>query len=72
MPRGYLRTSPLLGHDSCDQTSSDSPATLTNVEALTSLSSNRVVGLQDHLDVVTRHNSARLVAVREAEVSSLV
>lgn len=48
-------TSHLLD-DAGDQTSGNGPATLTDVDTLASLDSNRVVQSSNHLDVVTRHD----------------
>lgn len=45
-----------LFDDLGNQTSGNRPATLTNVDTLTSLDSNRVVHSGHHLHVVTRHN----------------
>lgn len=62
----------LIGHDAGDQASGDGTTTLTDVEALASLGGDGVVRLQDHLDVVTGLDAARLVAVGEAQVGSLI
>jgi hypothetical protein len=63
----------LLGFDdTSDETSSDSATTLTDVEALAGLGSNGAVCLQDHLDVVTRHDHLRLILAGEAEGGGLV
>jgi hypothetical protein len=55
-----------------DQTSGDSAATLTNVEALTGLGSDGVVGLEDHLNVVTWLDAPGHIAIGEAEITSLI
>lgn len=53
--------------DTSDQTRGDGSATLTDVESLTSLGSNGVEGLANHLDVVTGHSLLVLVFSRPAE-----
>jgi len=55
-----------------DQTGGHSAATLTDVEALTSLGSDWAVSLEDHLHVVTGHDHLGLVITGEAEISSLI
>lgn len=71
---GYLAggiTFHLLNHAS-DQTGGNGTATLTDVETLTGLSSDRTVGLEDHLNVVTGLDTVRLVLTGEGEVTRLV
>lgn len=46
----------ILSHDTGDETSGNGTATFTNVEALTFIGDDGVVGLEDHLDVVTGHD----------------
>lgn len=58
--------------DTGNQTSGDGAATLTDVEALTGLGSNRVVGLEDHLNVVTGLDTFGHVAIGEAQITSLI
>jgi hypothetical protein len=62
----------LLLNDTGDQTSGDGTATLTDVEALAGLGSDGVVGLQDHLDIVTGHDALGQITVREAEIAGLI
>lgn len=62
-----------LLNDASDQTSGHSPATLTDVEALTLLKSDGLVNLADHLDVVTGHDHlAILGTLRPCEGRSLI
>ena len=62
----------LLLEDTGDETSGDGTTTLTDVESLTGFGGNGTVCLQDHLDVVTRHDLLGLVVTGEAEGSSLI
>ena len=62
----------LLVHHTGDQTGGDGAATLTDVEALTSLSSDGPVGGEDHLNVVTGLDAARLITIGEGEVTRLI
>jgi hypothetical protein len=62
----------LLVHHTGDQTSGDGAATLTDVEALTSLGGDGAVSSEDHLDVVTGLDAAGLVTIGEGEVTRLI
>lgn len=63
-----------LFDDTGDETGCDGTTTLTDVEALASVSDNGVVGLEDHLDVVSGHDHFAGVGLTfgPAEGSSLV
>lgn len=62
----------LILHDTGHQTGGDGTTTLTDVKALASLSGNRTIGLQDHFDVVTGHDSLGVITIGEIQVSSLI
>lgn len=63
----------LFLQDTRDKAGRDSAASLTDVESLAGLSSHGAVCLEDHLDVVTRHNEfAFICSTREAEMGGFV
>lgn len=72
IPFRLVQSSRLLFHDAGDQTGGNCTATLTDVEALSSLSSDRVVEVEDHFHVVTGHDTAAHVAIGERKVASLI
>ena len=55
------RGSRSLVQNAGDQTSSDSPTALTDIEALAGLKGKRMVNLADHLDIVARHDHLRVL-----------
>lgn len=61
-----------LLHHTGDQTGGNGATTLTDVEALASLSSDGTVSLEDHLNVITGVNAARGIAIRESQVTRLI
>jgi hypothetical protein len=61
-----------LLNDTGDQTSGDGAATLTDVETLTGLGSDGVVGLEDHLNVITGHDTSGEITIGEAEITGLI